>query len=824
MIIGALLMIKNEEESIKVTIDSLKDYIDTVIIYDTGSTDNTLSIVINCCQANKQTLHVKTTDKFNNFSESRNESLQFAETIDVNHLLLMDAGDEFKSTIPPKEFLTMMSSMPQEYNYGVLKLKWLENAVLTEHDGLRILRNKKNIRYDLRYPVHEQIILKDSPILPFPMIHLYQNRDMYGGSTNNRLKRDIHQLENAVKCRHNYYYLAQSYGAIGDIDNYYKYNVLALEFEDESVNDIFIYSRIIHCAIVKNMDKSIIFKYFNLAIAKNCELLELYLNMLKYCIHNRILDIIDPYLNKIASFNKNTSAQLNYEDFYYTRWSLISKYCLLANRHKDLGKKACKIAISVKNKPEDMMELRFYDEREVSDLSQNKKDDKKEESYSIPVSIENVESNASLPLKNGNISLSDMVITEIQDTDGSAPSTHVLAPTSSVQPNTAASTKQNTVGILIMLKNEETSIHATLESTKTHFEHIIVFDTGSTDNTISIIKQICKKNGQTLHLKVTNEFKGFPRSRNEAIEFAETVDVKYLLLMDAGDEFQTSLHKKDFVNHIKNIPTYVRFGVVRQDWKCMNNTSTHSDIRFIKNKANCRYDLDYPVHEKFIVNETMESPIQFRDMFILFQDRYLYGGSTEDRYFYDIEVLSKAKKRPRNYYFLAQTYMDIQDFKNGYIYNKKVVELAKATNNNNIDICSVLIRLLYCAISCDMDKSVIHGHFKEAINFNKQSNVIIDAYVYYLHYCIKTNQMDGAVSLLEPLSKLELNQNDLININHFFYSYERWHVISVVSLMTKQKMGLGKRACQKAIDVANKPQDINNMSLFTLEYFARSGI
>jgi len=795
MIIGALLMIKNEEESIKVTIDSLKDYIDTVIVYDTGSTDNTLSIVINCCQANKQTLHVKTTDKFNNFSESRNESLQFAETIDVNYLLLMDAGDEFKSTLPPNEFLNMMSSAPREYNYGMLKLKWLESGVLTEHDGLRLLCNKKNIRYDPRYPVHEQIILKDSLILPLPMIHLYQNRDMYGGSTNNRLKRDIYQLENAVKCRRNYYYLAQSYGAIGDIDNYYKYNVLALEFEDEGVDDILIYSRIIYCALVKNMDKSIIFKYFNLAIAKNCELLELYLNMLKYCINNRILDIIDPYLNKIASFNKNTSTQLNYEDFYYTRWSLISKYCLLANRHKDLGKKACKIAISVKNKPVDIMELRLYE-------------------------------------KTSEPTPSDMVITEKDDSDclreglnsnKETPSKPVVEASSSIQPcseikNPTANLdtkKQNNIGVLIMLKNEETSIRATIESTKTHIEHIIIFDTGSTDNTISIIKQICKKNGQTLHLKVTNEFKGFPRSRNEAIEFAETVDVKYLLLMDAGDEFQTTLQKKDFMKLIKEIPPYIRFGVVRQDWKSNDKITSHSDIRFIKNKVNCRYDLDYPVHEKFIINENNETPIQFRNMFILFQDRGLYDKSTVARYSYDIETLSKAKKTPRNYYFLAQTYMDVQDFKNGYIYNKKALELGRATNNDNIDFESILIRILYCAITCEMDENIINEHFKEAISFNEKSNAIIDAYVYYLHYCIKINRLDIALPLLEPLSKVECNPNDITNINHNFFNYERWHLISVISIMTKQKMGLGKKACQKAIDAANKPQDINNMSLFT---------
>jgi glycosyltransferase involved in cell wall biosynthesis len=47
MQIGALIMVKNEEKSIKTTIDSLKGYINSIIVYDTGSTDDTISIIKN---------------------------------------------------------------------------------------------------------------------------------------------------------------------------------------------------------------------------------------------------------------------------------------------------------------------------------------------------------------------------------------------------------------------------------------------------------------------------------------------------------------------------------------------------------------------------------------------------------------------------------------------------------------------------------------------------------------------------------------------------------------------------------------------------------
>jgi glycosyltransferase involved in cell wall biosynthesis len=57
------------------------------------------------------------------------------------------------------------------------------------------------------------------------------------------------------------------------------------------------------------------------------------------------------------------------------------------------------------------------------------------------------------------------------------------------------------IAALIMVKNEEKSIEVTLNSIKNHIKHVIVYDTGSTDNTINIIKNTCEKNNQTLYLK-----------------------------------------------------------------------------------------------------------------------------------------------------------------------------------------------------------------------------------------------------------------------------------------------------------------------------------
>ena len=52
----------------------------------------------------------------------------------------------------------------------------------------------------------------------------------------------------------------------------------------------------------------------------------------------------------------------------------------------------------------------------------------------------------------------------------------------------------STISVILMVKNEKNSIKITIDSVKNYIKNIIVLDTGSTDNTIEIIRQTSKKN------------------------------------------------------------------------------------------------------------------------------------------------------------------------------------------------------------------------------------------------------------------------------------------------------------------------------------------
>ena len=94
------------------------------------------------------------------------------------------------------------------------------------------------------------------------------------------------------------------------------------------------------------------------------------------------------------------------------------------------------------------------------------------------------------------------------------------------------------VALLMMVKNETKRLLVSLESTIGYVNSIVIYDTGSTDDTIEILQKFSAKYKIPLRLK-QGEFENFATSRNIALDFADTFDdIDYLLLMDTNDEIR----------------------------------------------------------------------------------------------------------------------------------------------------------------------------------------------------------------------------------------------------------------------------------------------
>ena len=358
--LGALIMVKNEEVSIRQTIQSLKNVVSDVIVFDTGSTDKTIDIIKATCLKNNQTLHLKIST-FKTFPESRNESIEFAETVDVENLIMLDAGDEFECAISISEWLSVIKTIPTGYNFGVVKLKWLESNNLTEHYDIRLIKNRKGCRYDLTFPVHEKFATIENSVHFMKNLTLHQNRDKYSESTSLRMAKDIELLSKAKPHSRNYYYLAQSYIFMKDYKNGFKYNLMVLDFEDQDYDKIMVYSRLMRCAIECKMSSKLVIKYFKLAIDEpNNPQMEPFINFFKYCMQENILELTLPYLKQLSELVKPSTRDFSHKDYEYTRWLLIYQICLMTRTNRDIGQIACNKAIQAQNNECDKMNLSLF--------------------------------------------------------------------------------------------------------------------------------------------------------------------------------------------------------------------------------------------------------------------------------------------------------------------------------------------------------------------------------------------------------------------------------------------------------------------------------
>lgn len=92
------------------------------------------------------------------------------------------------------------------------------------------------------------------------------------------------------------------------------------------------------------------------------------------------------------------------------------------------------------------------------------------------------------------------------------------------------------VGLVCIVHNDQDTIAETILSVKDHVKHIIIYDTGSTDDTIGVIQRTCSANGLNLHCRF-GKFVDSVTNRNASLDYADNVPVDYLILLNAGEKY-----------------------------------------------------------------------------------------------------------------------------------------------------------------------------------------------------------------------------------------------------------------------------------------------
>lgn len=375
--ICVLMMLRNEQKRILVSLESIKDVANSLCIFDTGSVDNTIDICKEFSKQNNIELRLKQ-GEFIDFSTSRNEALNFADTFeDTDFILMLDCNDELRGWKILREYAD--NNLETDISAFYLSQHWYCGNI-NKYFNIRLIRAHKNWRY--KGVVHEYIC-NDDPIedakklkLDLDNLYIYQDRTLDDDKSGKRFIRDEVLLKNEFDKNptdpRTVFYLAQTYACLNraqDAYDYYKIrsNMTSGFFEEQ-------YESCFQCGILSERlntdfnDVSLGWYMKSLEIIPRVEPL---LKIGQYYQNKKSWFLSYSFLAIACQLSYPTHCNLFVDKiaYEYTRYHLLGIVAFYADR-KEEGKRACKIAIENgqkcgQNVSLDLNNLKFYEDNDT---------------------------------------------------------------------------------------------------------------------------------------------------------------------------------------------------------------------------------------------------------------------------------------------------------------------------------------------------------------------------------------------------------------------------------------------------------------------------
>jgi glycosyltransferase involved in cell wall biosynthesis len=203
---------------------------------------------------------------------------------------------------------------------------------------------------------------------------------------------------------------------------------------------------------------------------------------------------------------------------------------------------------------------------------------------------------------------------------------------------------KKTICLCAIVKNESRTISRLIKSCKSIIDYYVIVDTGSTDDTISIIKSSMGSIPGEVH---SRPWINFGKNRSELMELAYGKS-DYLLLADADFEYKISsfFHKSELI----------------YDWYHLRYLGDidFAQILLVSGKKKWKY---LGVTHEYIEGENCGESPELKSISIL---HHADGGTRSNKLTRDRDLLEKAiledTSNTRNYFYLAQTYENLGEY------------------------------------------------------------------------------------------------------------------------------------------------------------------
>jgi len=388
----------------------------------------------------------------------------------------------------------------------------------------------------------------------------------------------------------------------------------------------------------------------------------------------------------------------------------------------------------------------------------------------------------------------------------------------------SASKNRSTIAGVMMVKNEKKRIHVTLESIKTAVDCLIIYDTGSEDNTIEIITSFCEKHQINLYL-IQGKFVNFSVSRNVLLDYCDKFPVEYLLLLDCNDELQGEEQLKAFCREFRDKPN--SGFLITQKWYSPA-VDKYWNVRLVKNKHCWRYIM--PIHEYIKDCSTEKSDpvfpiIKGPDTFCLYQDRTQDDDKSLKRFARDYAILLEDYKNgdpedvvhyTRTLFYLSQTCECLTSTNSIEERTKMWEETLFYTKERLLhkgfeeEIFHSFMRAARATEALGYDWKETIGWLLKAFEHTPRAEALTRIAGYYM----SKNIWHAAYMFIRQACELNYPKDLILFVDSSQYDYWRWHMLGTIAFYVG-RFQEGKQACLKALEAGlNKAVDSANLQKY----------
>jgi tetratricopeptide (TPR) repeat protein len=330
------MIVKNESPIITRLLISVLPLIDTYCICDTGSTDDTISVIKTFFDSHNISGKI-VSEPFRDFGYNRTFSIKQCNGLpNSDYLLLMDAD--------------MILKIPDSLSITEFKSSLVSNAYYMYqgspnffYKNIRIVKNVKDISYV--GVTHEYVNVPSGSIIDnIPMTQLFINDVGDGGSKKEKYNRDIRLLtqgltDDPTNVRY-IFYLANSYKDSGNYEDAIIRYKKTLDSNNWNQEKYISCLNIYHCYNALNQQERGIF-YLVKSFAYDRERAECLYELVSYYCANNMNEIAYGYYSIVKSFYENTFLTSNLHDKLFldaTKANLFLPYYMIivADKVKDI--------------------------------------------------------------------------------------------------------------------------------------------------------------------------------------------------------------------------------------------------------------------------------------------------------------------------------------------------------------------------------------------------------------------------------------------------------------------------------------------------------